>query len=385
MISSFTFVCEIPREFNAMFQNTLDRLDFNPTLAFCFISVEFPLTRIMDTFQSHGIALIGSTAAGTISFNKEGDKMLEKGAVFLLTDIPEEEFKLQLLKIENLTPENFGKNAGKIIKQSFDSPSVITALSSINNDIQSVIDGILKKTGSSLKMFGNLAGDDLKFEKTMVFTEKEVTENGAVFLILDRKKISLKGMTTSGWKGLGTDFTVTRSKGNVVFEIDGKPALDLYTGFLNISEEDLPIMGIEYPLMIKNNDGSTFFRTITKIDKEKRALIFAGSMKQGSVFSFSASPGFEILEKTREKVIQFHEKNQDADLIFLYSAVARELSIGPLIGTEIKLASIKWKVPLVGCFSYGEIANEDDNPSRFYNQSFTLALLKDKRETAHHS
>lgn len=382
MISSFTFVCEIPSEFNSMFQNTLDQLDFKPTLAFCFLSVEFPLTRIMDRFQLYGIALFGSTSAGTISFDKERDMMFEKGAVFVLTDIPEKDFQLQLLKIDDLTPADFGKNAGEIIKQCFKSPAVIVAFGGFESDIQSIIDEILKKTGHDLKMFGNLAGDDLKFEKSLVFTENEVTDSGAVFLVLNGEKIGLNGMTTSGWNGLGTDFTVTRSKDNWVFEIDGKPALDLYTGYLNISEEDLPVIGIEYPFMIKNNDGSTFFRTITQIDKEKRALLFACSIKQGTVFSFAASPGFEILEKTREKVIQFHERNKEADLMVLYSAVARELAIGPLISTEIKLASIKWKVPLAGCFSYGEIANEDENPSKFYNQSFTLALLKEK--TVHH-
>jgi hypothetical protein len=154
--------------------------------------------------------------------------------------------------------------------------------------------------------------------------------------------------------------------------------LDFYTNYLNISEDDLPMMGLEYPLMIKDQDETSIFRSIIKIDKEKRALIFGSSIKEGTTFSFSASPGFEILEKTRERVIEFYEKTQHADLILLCSAVARKLAIGPLINTEIKLAAIKWKVPLAGCFEYGEIANDHDNPSKFYNQSFTLALLTEK-------
>ncbi len=361
-----------------MLKSTLDKLGFKPTLAFGFVSVDFPLTQIMDEFQSHGILLFGSTSAGAISYDNEGDSMLQKGAVFVITDIPEDAFRIQLLKLKDLTPESFGKHAGGFIKETFTSPSVITAFSGFDMDVQTIIDEIIKKTGKHLKMFGDLAGDDLKFKETIVFTQDEVTKQGAIFLILDDEKIDLRGMTTSGWNGLGADFTITRSKGNVVYEIDGTPALDLYANYLNISDEDLPVMGMEYPLMIKNQDGTNSFRMITSIDKEKRSLIFASALQQGTIFSFSASPGFEILEKTREKVIEFHEKNQQADLMILYSSVAREEAIGPLINTEIKLASIKWKVPLVGCFSYGEIANENGSSSTFYNQSFTLALLTRK-------
>lgn len=84
------------------------------------------------------------------------------------------------------------------------------------------------------------------------------------------------------------------------------------------------------------------------------------------------------LENTREKLIHFNEKYKAADLIIRYSSVARDMAIGPLISTEIKLAAIKWKVPLAGYFSYGEIGNNDNEICKFYNQSFTLALLTEK-------
>ncbi|MBE0649836.1 MAG: FIST C-terminal domain-containing protein [Bacteroidales bacterium] len=378
MISSFTFVCEIPRDFNSVLKSTLKKIDFKPTLAFCFVSIDFPLKQIMDSFQQYGINLFGTTSAGEILFDSDGDIMLNRGAVLVLTDIPASSFQLQLLKMDNFTQDVFGKEAGEIIKQRFKEPSVLTSFSGLGKNIQAVIDNILIKTRSQLKMYGCLAGDDLKLEKALVFTEKEITDCGAIFLILDDEKIGLNGMTTSGWNGLGTDFTVTHSEENVVSEIDNIPALDFYVNYLNILEEDLPMIGLEYPLMIKHQDGTFSLRAINKIDKEKRSLIFSSSIKSGTVFSFSASPGFEILEKTREKVIAFYEKNQSADLMFLYSAVARQLATGPLINTEIKLAAIKWRVPLVGCFNYGEIAKDNDQPSKFYNQSFTLALLTEK-------
>ncbi len=376
MISSYTMVCEIPRELKSVLKNTLKKLDFVPTLAFGFVSSGFPLSQIMDDFQAQKIRLFGATSAGVISFHEKEDRMLDKGALFVLTNIPAQDFRLELLKRDDAEPAAFGKEAGKLLGKPFKSPTVLAAFSGLGTDVQAVLNNLQQKNKTP-KMFGFLAGDDLIMDRPMVFTEREMSDDGAVFLILNEEKIRLQGMTTSGWNGLGSDFTVTRSEGNEVLEMDQQPALDFYMNYLNISEDDLPLMGLEYPLMIRDQKEKPYFRSITKINKQRRSLIFACSLPAGTQFSFAASPGFEILEKTREKVIEFHENHSRADLMLLFSSVARRLAVGPLINTEIKLASIKWKTPLAGCFSYGEIATENGLPPQFYNQSFTLALLEE--------
>ncbi len=185
-------------------------------------------------------------------------------------------------------------------------------------------------------------------------------------------------MTSSGWISLGAEFTVGKAEGNQVYEINGIPALDMYMDYLNVKEDDLPAIGIEYPFMVQEADVSYVLRAITGIDKEKRSLIFAGTVPQGATVSFSTSPGFEIMENTREKIIAFHKVHKKADLILLFSCIARHIALGPLISTEIKLASIKWKSPLAGLFTYGEIGSNDNGINTFHNQTFTLALLRKK-------
>ena len=186
----------------------------------------------------------------------------------------------------------------------------------------------------------------------------------------------MNGLATSGWIGLGAELKVTRSEGNIVYEIDNQPALEVYKNYLNVSEDDLPSIGLEYPLMLKKEgmkDGP--LRAVLNVDKENKTLIFAGSVPQGSIISFSTSPGFEILETTRQKIIDFHEQNPQVDLLILFSCVARHMALGPLISSEIKLASIKWNCPVIGYFTYGEIGNNINNVCDFYNQTFTLAAI----------
>ena len=140
-------------------------------------------------------------------------------------------------------------------------------------DGQALVEGILNITGNQFVMFGGLAGDDAAFEKTFVFTDQVISDDGAMVLVFNQNKIELSGMTSSGWISLGAEFTVNRSIGNIIFEINGLPALDMYMNYLNVKEEDLPGIGIEYPFMVKNKDGVSVLRAVTGIDKERRSLI----------------------------------------------------------------------------------------------------------------
>lgn len=378
MIASYTFVSLSFEEFKQKFTHSLNTINFKPTLAFAFVSVSFPLTRIMDLFKAQQIALFGSSTGGEILFDKAINHIGEKTAVVVLTDIPLNSFAVYFEKQGVLSARALGEKMGHQITSAFRHPSALLVAGGVLLDGQALVEGVVSQTGEKMPLFGGLAGDDGRFEKTYVFTESAITDKGALALVIDQNKIELSGMTSGGWISLGAEFTVNKAEGNTVYEINGIPALDMYMNYLNVKEDDLPAIGIEYPFMVRKNDGSNVLRAITGIDKEKRSLIFAGSVSQGATVSFSTSPGFEIMENTREKIIAFHQERKKADLMLLFSCIARHIALGPLISTEIKLASIKWKSPLAGFFTYGEIGSNDYGNTAFHNQTFTLVLLRKK-------
>ncbi len=378
MISTYTFVAQTLNELKSELAKALESIDFEPTLAFSFVSVHLPLTKIMDVFKHQGILLFGTTSGGEILFDKQQDKLLDNGAVFLLTDINSDAFKLHFFNRDNADSNTFGKLLGHRVKESFSDPSIILTTSGLSLDGQAMVEGVLDVVGLDVSLFGGMAADDGKFSQTFVFTETNISDNGALVLVFDNSKIELTGLATSGWVSLGSDFVVSRSAGNIVYEINGQPALDMYIDYLSVAEDDLPGIGLEYPFMLKQDGNTSVIRSVMQVDADNRALVFAGSVPEGSIISFSSSPGFEIMENTRNKIIDFHAKHSKVDLMLLFSCVARHLALGPLISTEIKLASIKWKVPLLGFFTFGEYGSNDGQTCHFYNQTFTLALIRDK-------
>ena len=378
MISSYTFVAESVSELKTELAKAVEAIEFVPTLAFGFVSVRMPLTRFMDVFKHQGLSLFGVTGGGEILFDKQQDKLIGNGAVFVLTDLKPDTFKLHFFNRDAADSYAFGKLVGEKVKVSFENPSLILATSGLSLDGQAMVDGVLDVAGRDIRLYGGMAADDGKFSKTFVFTETNVADEGALALVLDGSAIELCGLSTSGWVSLGSEFVVNRSEGNVVYEINEQPALDMYIDYLSVAEEDLPGIGLEYPFILKQGGDDSVIRTVMQVDTDKRALIFAGSVPQGSVISFSSSPGFEIMENTRNKIIDFYALYPGADLMLLFSCMARHVALGPLISTEIKLASIKWKVPLSGFFSFGEFGSNEGQPCQFNNQTFTLALIRDK-------
>ena len=238
--------------------------------------------------------------------------------------------------------------------------------------------GIQHVAGDDIIMFGGLAGDDAQFKETFVFSADKLENCGAIAMALDLNHYNINGIATSGWVGIGADKLITHSEGNIVYTIDGKPALDVYKEYLNVRDMDLPEIGIEYPLMIKKRGKQNVLRAVINVDREKRSLIFAGSVPNGSIVSFSSSPGFEVIESTKQKVDEFHQKNPGADVLILFSCMARHSALGPTISEEIEDAWRKWNIPLVGFFTYGEIGNNYSAACDFYNQTFTLVALKGK-------
>jgi len=372
-----SFSAKTLEEFKQKLSALVSTANFKPTLAFAFLSVEFPLADIINEFNKHEIKLFGETSSGELLFNNAENGVYNQSGVFTLIDLKPTYFKHHLFKRRASDSFDFGKEVGEFIAKQFENPSVIVGASGLDLDGQRFVEGIKEVAGNNLVMFGGLAGDDGKFKETFVFDENTVSNSGATLIVFDNEKIQLSGMATSGWVGLGTNLTVTKSKGNVVYTVDNKPALDVYLEYLNINVDDMPLIGLEYPLLIKRDDNIDALRAVTGINKDDRSLLFAGSVPEGSTVMFSSSPGFEVIDGTKSKVLEFADKNPGSDFFLLFSCIARHLALGPLVKDEISLVTDTWNVPVAGFFTYGEIGTNPGKTCDFYNQTYTLVSIKE--------
>ncbi|MFZ4520078.1 MAG: FIST signal transduction protein [Bacteroidales bacterium] len=376
-----TFQTDTVNGFRQTWQdNTSD--GFQPNAAILFSSVELDLREIITFLKTARVSVFGRSSCGEFLYDKEKQVISEGGLVCMMMDLTPGTFGIKLFGGKDLSSFTLGTQIGKWAGEVFEDPAVLILGSGLDTDGEQLVRGIQKVAGEGITMFGGLAGDDARFKETFVFSEERLENNGAIALVFNLEKYEIHGIATSGWVGIGADKVITHSEGNVVYTIDGQPALDVYKNYLNVSDTDLPEIGVEYPLLIKKPGSQDVLRAVINVDRVKKSLIFAGTVPNGAVVTFSSSPGFEIIEYTRNKVNEFYDGNRETDALILFSCMARHNALGPTISEEIDEVWNRWSKPLIGFFTYGEIGNNYNAACDFFNETFTMVSLKQKTDVS---
>lgn len=350
---------------------------FNPDLAVIFSSVDIGLPGLQEALHDLPFQVAGCSTCGEIFLSGDSNGVYQHSLVATLIETRGNYFKTRLFDGTQVSSYELGKQAGEWGKSQFEKPSFLILVSGLSANGQEIVEGILDSAGYDTIIFGGLAGDDSAFKETFVFDNQRLLNNGISVIAFDDSKVLITGIASSGWVGIGSDKMITEAKGNIVYTIDHKNALDVYLESLSINENDLPEIGVEYPLLIKRN-GKEILRAVVGVNKEDRSLIFAGTVPKGSLVTFSTSPGFEVVEHTKTEIRKFHDLNPDFDLLILFSCMARHLALGPVISEEIETAFRRWGKPVSGYFCYGEIGTNINQQCDFYNETFTLAGLKER-------
>ncbi len=209
---------------------------------------------------------------------------------------------------------------------------------------------------------GGLAGDGDKFEKTLVVDnsgEALSNEIAAVGFYGDAIRVGYGSM--GGWDIFGIERSVTKSKNNVLYEIDNQPALDLYKSFLGDKAAELPASGLLFPLSMRvESSKEPLVRTILAINEEDKSLTFAGDIPEGAQVKLMKANIDRLIDgaENAAKTSVVPLNNKKAALAILISCVGRKLVLKQLVEEEVESvrAIVGDDSTITGFYSYGEIA-----------------------------
>lgn len=226
---------------------------------------------------------------------------------------------------------------------------------------------------------GGLAGDGTRFCNTWVMADAQAV-GGKIAALGFYGALTVKSGCFAGWEEFGAERVVTRSSGNVVYEIDGGPALALYKKYLGEQAAELPASGLRFPLSIQaDKKKKALIRTLLAVDEKAQSLTFAGDVPQGYLCKLMRTNLDNLIDSAglAAEAAMPAAINQSG-LCLVVSCVGRRLVMGQLTEEELEIVQQKLGdgALITGFYSYGELAPFSDVlQCQLHNQTMTLTTL----------
>lgn len=227
---------------------------------------------------------------------------------------------------------------------------------------------------------GGLAGDGARFESTLVGLNAPPVEGMIAAIGFYGNKLRVGHGSMGGWETFGLEKTVTRSDHNILFEIDGRNALDLYKRYLGEDAGNLPGSALLFPLSVAIPEtGQYVVRTILSVDEASGSMTFAGDIPQGSRVRFMRANFDRLVTAAAEAATNAICGDQfKPEYALLISCVGRKLILQSRVEEEVDSVAEVFgeKTLLSGFYSYGELSPVfSEGSCQLHNQTMTITTF----------
>jgi hypothetical protein len=242
--------------------------------------------------------------------------------------------------------------------------------------------GMNAATQDKLLITGALCGDAARFKTTLASYNEQPKQGEIIAIGFYGETLDISFATNGGWTPFGPERVVTKSKGNILYELDDKPALDLYKNYLGEKSKELPSAALLYPLKVKTLDKKkSIVRTILNINEEENSMILAGDVLEGSQVQLMITNVDSIVNAAEIAAINaLKNRKNKPTLAIIVSCIGRKLVLDQRVEEEIEevIEVFNGNTTICGFYSYGEIAPfDDDTNCQLHNQTIAITLISE--------
>jgi hypothetical protein len=253
----------------------------------------------------------------------------------------------------------------------------------LNVNGTNLVRGLREPLSAEVVITGGLAGDGTQFQHTWVLCDAVPRCHHVAAVGFYGDSLTVGHGSCGGWSDFGPERLVTRSEDNVLYELDGRPALDLYKSYLGERAGDLPGSALLFPLTFKDpvtESADPLVRTILNVDEENNSMTFAGDIPQGVMARLMRCRNEDLIDAAglaaRQALQPLGGRSQP--FVVSVSCVGRRLILGER--TEEELEAVIQQMPTdgahVGFYSYGEISPvRGGQGSHLHNQTMTVTAF----------
>lgn len=285
----------------------------------------------------------------------------------------------------NITRHNNSYDAGRYLMEQLQDghPGTVFILSDgMHVNGSELAAGLNDKNPGNIPITGGLAGDSTRFLKTLVGLNEAPGEGNIVAVGFYGGRLHIGHGSFGGWDEFGHERFITRSNKNVLYELDGRNALDLYKEYLGPYVDELPGSALLFPLSLRiNNTGQNLVRTILSIDEKEKSMTFAGNLPEGDKVRLMKANFDKLIDGSATAAkYAFEPLPQQPGLAILISCVGRRLVLQHRIDEEVQAASAIFGegTAISGFYSYGEISPlRPTSRCELHNQTMTITTFSE--------
>lgn len=324
--------------------------------------------------------LLGCSTAGEICGTQVSDESLVVTAMrFASTQL--KGARVRMSEVEN------SFQAGELLAKALPGEGLVHVFvlsDGLNVNGSDLVKGLTKHLRSDVSLTGGLSGDGDRFKETLVLWDDLPERDTIAALGFYGNRLKVGCGSLGGWDSFGPERLITRSTGNVLYELDGMSALELYKKYLGEHAKGLPATGLLFPLSLRTQEGKTgVVRTILSINEEEQSMTFAGDVPQGAYARLMKANFDRLIDGSIGAAKTSYEAigSSSPDLAVLISCVGRKLVLKQRIEEEIEGVRdvMGRQTVLTGFYSYGEIS--PFNPSakcELHNQTMTITTFSER-------
>lgn len=362
-------------------------------LAVVYSSAKYNYQEVVDTVRqlTDGAPLVGCSTAGEFTEENVENQSIAVGLISsdrmkffpaLVEGVKEDEVAAMKTLIDKLPLQE--EIAGYPYKGAL---IFIDGLAGKGEEISVAASNVL---GIEVKLAGGTAGDDLKFEKTFVFCEDKVASNAASICLIASKSPLFTGVK-HGHIPLSKALKATKSKGSVLYEVNNRPAWEVWKEETKEAAKEIGIdveelknpteIGsflIRYEMAIPVGDEFKIRVPLSKNDDG--SLNFACTIPQGITFHIAKSEKPRQIKSAYEAVMlakkEAEEKGVKLAGGLIFDCVCRAIILGEDFSKAVgQFKQVLGDAPFVGWETYGEICYAQGAFSGLHNTTSVVLLL----------
>lgn len=245
-----------------------------------------------------------------------------------------------------------------------------------------LIGGVVSVLGKDIPLTGGLAGDYGAFSQTWAMLDDQVSDHLMLAVGFYGEGVSFAHGSFGGWQSFGPARRATKAIDNVLYELDGEPALDIYKRYLGEYAKDLPASGLLFPFAILSHEREEtgLIRTLLGVNEADGSLTLAGDIPQDGYLKLMHA-STEALVDGAEAAAEAAGKmasSEGESLAILISCIGRKLVMGDRVDEEVEAVGAVFgqNCTLTGFYSNGEISPFlETTECKLHNQTMTITWL----------